>query len=168
MGRGDDAQRYLNKLLDTRRYGIHPNTMYTEAGPVIETPLSAAASIHDMLLSSWGGKIRVFPAVPDAWPDVTIHNMRTEGAFLVSAVRRGGETKFLRVESLAGEPCRLVTDMPDPKGSGVTVRRVSEGEYELTLKKGESVILTPNGAATDLVIEPVAPQADRINYWGLH
>src|SRR5205085_11745701 len=54
MGRGDDALMYLNKLLDAQRFGVHPNTMYTEAGPVIETPLSAAASIHDMLLTSWG------------------------------------------------------------------------------------------------------------------
>ena len=35
-----------------------------ESGPVIETPLSGAQCIHDMLLQSWGGKIRVFPAVP--------------------------------------------------------------------------------------------------------
>lgn len=167
MGRGDDAARYLNKLLDARRYGVHPNTMYTEAGPVVETPLSAAASIHDMLLSSWGGKIRVFPGVPDAWPDVTIHNMRTEGAFLVSAVRRGGATKFVRIESLAGEPCRLVTDMADPKDDGANIHRIAENEYELSLKKGESVVLTPNGAVAELVIEPVAPQADRINHWGL-
>lgn len=30
--------------------------MYKEAGPVIETPLSGAQCIHDMLLQSWGGK----------------------------------------------------------------------------------------------------------------
>lgn len=142
--------------------------MYTEAGPVVETPLSAAASIHDMLLSSWGGKIRVFPALPAAWPDATIHNMRTEGAFLVSAVRRGGDTKFIRIQSLAGEPCRLVTDMPNPAATDVAVRRVADGEYELDLKKGESVVLTLNGADAELTIEPVAPQPNRLNYWGLH
>jgi hypothetical protein len=168
MGRGDDALRYLNMLLDARRFGVHPNTMYTEAGPVVETPLSAAASLHDMLLSSWGGKIRVFPAVPAAWQDVTIHNMRTEGAFLVSAVRRGGETRFIRIESLAGEPFRLVTDMADPQGESATIRAVGEREYEVVLTKGDSVVLTPNGAERELVIEPVTPQQRGINHWGLH
>ena len=33
---------------------------------------------------------RLFPGVPDAWKDVTIDKLRTEGAFLVSANRRGG------------------------------------------------------------------------------
>ena len=44
--------------------------MYKESGPVIETPLSAAQSIHDMLLQSWGGKIRIFPAIPATWKDI--------------------------------------------------------------------------------------------------
>jgi|CXWL01.1.fsa_nt_gi hypothetical protein len=76
MGRGDDALKYLNMFFAHGRFGILPNTMYTESGPVIETPLSAARSVHDMLISSWGGKIRLFPALPAAWTDVSIHNMR--------------------------------------------------------------------------------------------
>ena len=67
LGKGNDALAYLNKLFG--RF-LSVNTLYRESGPVIETPLSGAQSIHDMLLQSWGGKIRVFPAVPDAWQDV--------------------------------------------------------------------------------------------------
>ncbi len=164
MGRGDDAAMYLNRLLDKR---ILPNTMYLEAGPVIETPLSAAASLHDMLLSSWGAKIRVFPAVPDAWRDIAFRDMRTEGAFLVSAARKDGKTAFIHVKSLAGEPCHLITDMPDPKGQGVEIRKAAAGEYVLSLKKGQSVLLTPGGAQADLTVAPVAAQRDRCNTYGL-
>jgi hypothetical protein len=142
--------------------------MYTEAGPVIETPLSGAKSLQDMLLTSWGSKIRVFPGVPSAWKDITFDRLRTEGAFLVSAVRKDGKVCFIRVESLAGEPCRLVTDMADPKGAGVTVKKTGEKDYELDLKKGQSVILTSGGAPTDLTIAPVTSQKDRENYYGLH
>ena len=85
LGKGDDAADYLNKLLDKR---ILPNTMYSESGPVIETPLSAAASLHDMLLSSWGDRIRVFPGVPGKWADVAFKDLRAQGAFLVTAVRK--------------------------------------------------------------------------------
>jgi hypothetical protein len=169
MGRGDEALRYLDLLLDGKqRFIIHPNTMYTEAGPVIETPLSGAKSLQDMILTSWGNKIRVFPGVPAAWKDISFDRLRTEGAFLVSAVRKDGKVCFIRIESLAGEPCRLVTDMVDPKGAGVTVKKVGEKDYEMNLKKGQSVILTSGGVATDLTIAPVAPQKDRENYYGLH
>lgn len=63
LGRGDEALDYLNGLFG--RF-LSPTTMYRESGPVIETPLSGAQSMHDMLLQSWGGKVRVFPAVPRA------------------------------------------------------------------------------------------------------
>ena len=36
-----------------------------------------------MLIQSWGGKIRIFPAVPDAWKDVAYSGLRTEGAFIL-------------------------------------------------------------------------------------
>jgi hypothetical protein len=108
MGRGDTALSYLSKFFDqSTAYPCRPNTMYTEAGPVVETPLSASQSIHDLLCQSWGGVIRVFPAVPSSWADVTLHDFRTQGAFLVSAARTGGATRFVRLRSLAGEPCRL-------------------------------------------------------------
>lgn len=34
--------------------------------------------------------IRVFPALPAAWPDLVVHDFRTQGAFLLSAVRERG------------------------------------------------------------------------------
>ena len=110
LGKGEDAARYLDELLP--RF-VKPNTMYLEAGPVIETPLAAAQAVHEMLLQSWGGVLRVFPAVPAGWKDAAFHDLRAEGAFLVSAVRRGGRTALVRVHSLAGEPARLRVDMPD-------------------------------------------------------
>ncbi|KAF9124995.1 hypothetical protein BGX30_000656 [Mortierella sp. GBA39] len=55
MGLGDEALAYLRSLMHL----IKPNTMYKEAGPVIETPLAGAEAIHDMLLQSWGNIIRV-------------------------------------------------------------------------------------------------------------
>ena len=103
----DEALDYLNGL----RKFFQANTLYKERGPVIETPLSAAQCIHDMLIQSWGDTIRVFPAVPDAWSDVAFHNLRTEGAFLVSAKRSAGQTQFVRIKSLAGQPCRIVHGM---------------------------------------------------------
>jgi len=165
MGKGDDAGMYLNRLLDKV---IHPNTMYTEAGPVIETPLSGAASVHDMLLTSWGDKIRVFPGVPKSWAEVSFVNLRTQGAFLVTAVRKNGRTSFVKIESLAGEPCRVWSDMSDPVADGgVGIKSVGEGVVQLDLKKGEMALLYPGDDKPDLSVAPVEANGPT-NFYGVH
>ncbi|MFI7698561.1 glycosyl hydrolase family 95 catalytic domain-containing protein [Nonomuraea sp. NPDC049480] len=161
MGKGDTALSYLERFFDpASRYPCRANTHYAEAGPVIETPLSAAQSIHDLLCQSWGGIVRVFPAVPAAWQDVTLHDFRTEGAFLVSAVRQGGRTGFIRVRSLAGEPLRIKHGLDGPLtavlGSGrpARVKDLGGGIVEITLARGQEVLLY-TGRRPDPVIAPV-------------
>ncbi|GHH43161.1 hypothetical protein FHS35_000490 [Streptomyces umbrinus] len=173
MGRGDTALSYLKKFFDTTtRYPCRANTHYTEAGPVIETPLSASQSLHDMLCQSWDGVVRVFPAVPDSWADVTLHDFRTQGAFLVSAVRSGGVTSFVRVRSLAGEPLRLrhgltggrVTAVLDD-GTRARTHTADDGTLAVELPKGREVLLYA-GERPDLVIAPVSP-SEPGEPWGL-
>ena len=124
-----------------------------------------------MLIQSWGDKIRVFPAVPSTWREASVHNLRTEGAFLVSAVRKNSRTQFVRVTSLAGEPCRLQSDLPDPvhalgKREGM-VRRLSPALLELNLFKGESVTVYSGDSVPDLAISPLSTQAGPANAYGL-
>ena len=155
LGKGNDGLAYLNKLFG--RF-LSVNTLYRESGPVIETPLSGAQSIHDMLLQSWGGKIRVFPAVPDAWQDVAFDGLRTEGAFKVSANRKAGKTEFIQVKSLAGEPCILVTDIARPFFKGkrnLEVKQLGEHTYQVDLQKGEEMLVYPEGTSPDLIIRPI-------------
>ncbi|MFF2848515.1 glycoside hydrolase family 95-like protein [Streptomyces sp. NPDC058001] len=168
MGKGEDALNYLNTLLDKF---VQPNTMYRESGPVLETPLSGAQVMHDMLVQSWGDTVRVFPAVPGAWQDAQIHNLRTQGAFMVSARRNGGRTEYVRVRSLAGEPLKLAHSLEGP----VTVRRVQvapgggsptdrpltwrdlgDGVIGIDIEKGEDVIVLAAGKASNQDVKPVS------------
>jgi alpha-L-fucosidase 2 len=165
LGEGDEAFRYLHMLLDFRK--ITPNTMYLEAGPCIETPLAAAASLHDMLLSSWGDRIRVFPGVPNAWKDVVIHNLRTEGAFLVSAVRKEGKTQWVRIKSLAGEPCRIRPDLDGEVKATTPLKAMGDGTYELTLAKGGEAILYTGDTMPTCEVAPVAADPAKCNRYGL-
>jgi len=168
LGKGDDARTYLREFV--ARFA-QPNTHYYEAGPVIETPLSGAQSIHDMLCQSWGGVLRIFPAVPSTWRDVTLHDFRTQGAFLVSAVRKAGVTSFVRVRSLAGAPCRVRTGI----AGRLTVRALSgpaprwheaDGVVEIALGRGHEVVIHAAGASPRLVIAPV-PISEPAPPWGL-
>ena len=141
--------------------------MYKEAGPVIETPLSGAQCIHDMLIQSWGGKIRIFPAVPDAWKDVAYSGLRTEGAFKVSASRKQGKTEFIHIKSLAGAPCVVMTDISDPVFTGkrdFSIKSSDNGTYQIDLKKGEEIIIYPKGASPDFSISPISHMSQ--NYFG--
>ncbi|MGW0708397.1 glycosyl hydrolase family 95 catalytic domain-containing protein [Streptomyces sp. NPDC002643] len=169
LGKGEDALRYLGELMT--RF-IKPNTMYQESGPVIETPLSAAQSLHDMICQSWGGTIRVFPALPAAWSDLTVHDFRTQGAFLLSACRRDGTTRWLRLKSEAGAPCVVRHDIPGPvevrDAAGRSLRHSDLGDdtIRVPLRKGDSALITPKGTHPDLTIAPVPPN-ENAPRWGL-
>ena len=82
--------------------------MYREGFPVIETPLAFDRTIQEMLMTSYGNTIRIFPGIPSVWKNVAFADMRSEGAFLVTASRENGITRFVKIKSLAGEPCRVV------------------------------------------------------------
>src|SRR5213595_816919 len=161
LGHGDVALTRLNQYLDAPRY-MEPNTFYAEAGPVIETPLSAAASIQELFLQDWGGALRVFPAVPSAWADAAFDRLRADGAFLVSGVRRDGRTAWVRIESIAGEPCRLI--VPDWEtavvrahtGPAPRVTRDSAGALVIGLRRGAAVVLAPDATSSLPDVRPVA------------
>jgi hypothetical protein len=177
LGMGDEANALLQQLL-TGNIGISallPNTFYVESGgknPVIETPLSGASAIMDLLLQSWGGKIRVFPAVPNTWQDAHFCHLRAQGGFLVSAQRKAGKTLWVHVKSLAGEPCRL--KVADWKGAlsatgsrRMTPKLMGNGEYELDLEAGEQFILKPQGDQTIPVIQPIPHDVKSRNLYGV-
>ncbi len=143
LGDGDQALANLRAHHNNKRF-VMPNTQYIEGSPVIECSLVAATALQTMLLQSWGDTIRIFPATPGAWQNAVFHDLRAEGAFLVSAARRNGRTRWIRIKSLAGEPCRLRPGFEGAFSSSspaVTPREIGPGLFELGLGQGQEVIL---------------------------
>ncbi|MFC0544144.1 glycosyl hydrolase family 95 catalytic domain-containing protein [Kutzneria chonburiensis] len=169
MLRGNDSAQYLSDLL---RLYVQPNTLYKESGPVIETPLSAAQSMHDMICQSWHGVIRVFPAIPDAWADVTIDNFRTEGAFLISASRQHNVTRWVRVRSEAGAPCVVRHGIPgqikvlDGHGRPLRTKELDATTIQIDLPRGGEAVLYRSGDRPDFTVAPVTPNGPSAP-WGL-
>ena len=150
LGLGNEAHDCLEHL----QGDLYPNGLWYDP-PCIETSFAAANIIQEMLLQSWSdpthggpGLIRIFPALPDAWKDVEFHDLRAEGAFLVSARRSAGQTKWIRIKSLAGEPCQVRTDMNAViqirDGRQSRMEPVSPGMYQIQLKRNEEVLLCPD------------------------
>lgn len=177
LGRGNDVESILHHFLNGN-IGISQllsNTFYVESGgknPVIETPLSAANAISEMLLQSWGGKIRIFPAMPDKWKEASFDQLRTQGAFLVSAVRKNGETQWVKIKSLAGEPCVLkipgwTKAIQADKGRQLTISAMPDNEFAVDLKINEEVLLVPENQTKITLVEPVVHSAETQNLYGL-
>jgi hypothetical protein len=101
-------------------YGYRPFTL--------EGNFAFASGIHEMLIQSHTGVVRLFPAIPASWKDVSFDSMRTAGAFLVSARMEKGEITHVSLMSEKGRPCKL----KNPWGN-VAVRLVRNGKPSETL-----------------------------------
>jgi alpha-L-fucosidase 2 len=135
LGNGEKAISTLD-LMKTRNL-IQLNTMYYESGgAVIETPLAAVESIDYMLLQSWNGVIRLFPAVPARWKDISFKDFRTEGAFLVSANYSNGIISDVTLFSEKGKACTMLSPW---KGKFLIVKNET-GKMISVKQEGEKFI----------------------------
>ncbi|WP_158972769.1 hypothetical protein [Paraglaciecola sp. L3A3] len=174
LGDAEKAYHYLNFFIQHKN--VSPTTMYAEGNPVIESPLSYATSVHDMLLQSWGGKVRIFPASPKQWPDVAFHQFRTQGAFLVTAKKAKGITQFVELESLVGTPLVISPNISNPiiyidgkLADKALVKQDESGFYAIDVAKGQRVLfMSPEITAADLVIKPQNIKKSQQNLFGLN
>lgn len=148
--------------------------MHTEAGnPCSETHGGLGQMLHDMLLQSWGDKLCVFPAVPAAWPDVTFHNLHAEGAFLVSDARQGGRThQWVRIQSLAGEPCRIRPSLAGQvkvhcPGKTIPIQKLADDVYELSLARGDEVLIYDATQPPEPVVRSIPTDSAAHNPYGV-
>jgi alpha-L-fucosidase 2 len=102
----------------------------------LEGNFAAAAGLQEMLLQSYSGTIRLFPAVPADWKDISFKTLRAEGAFLVSAELKDGQTQTVTIISEKGGACRL--ENPFGKNNyelkGVTENDVGKDGNDLIIK----------------------------------
>jgi len=112
------------------------------AGPVVEN-FAYTAVINEMLLQSYNGKIRVFPALPDNL-SAQIANLRAVGAFLVSSEVEKSKVKYISLKSLKGSNCIIVNPW---KEKNIRIRDMTKGKKEIkyTFKENEIAFKTKEG-----------------------
>lgn len=134
---------------------FHANGDQTKSGKskftyrpfTLEGNFAFAAGIQEMLLQSHTGIIRVFPAIPASWQDVSFDGLRAMGAFLVSAEMKKGRIRQIRIVPEQGGTLRLAT----PDGCKIVSVSGNQGEQQekegvlsLETLKGETVIIRYN------------------------
>ena len=112
---------------------FHANGDQTKSGKsdftyrpfTLEGNFAFASGVQEMLIQSHTGIIRIFPAIPASWKDVSFTNLRTMGAFLVSASMKDGKMVQLTIHS--------------EKGGDAKIMNPVTGEVETyTMKAGET------------------------------
>lgn len=157
LGDGDRALDFLNGL----KSFLQANTFYYEIDhlPVMETPLHGATAMQEMLLQSWKGRLRIFPAVPKEWPDIQFHQLRGEGGFLVSARRKQGKTKWVFIKSEAGGTVQVQALPKNAKFKSSEGVKVTNNKDIFTIKTapGDWVLFWPSDQPEpEINVTPVA------------
>lgn len=94
----------------------------------LEGNFAFAAGVQEMLIQSHSGVVRLFPAIPADWDNVSFSQLRTEGGFLISSQMINGEPEYIDVEATTDGEIKLAWGS---KGQPIT----------RTLKKGEIIRL---------------------------
>lgn len=148
IGDGNNANRSLNGYFgDSRKHywdipGIGDNTLYREVGMCSESPFSFNKSLYDMLIQSHNNVIPIFPAVLKVWKEVSFPESSDRRGFFGHCRQRRRPDKILSVESPAGEPCAIQSNIKVDSMSTspqVKIDKRSEYVFSVRIDKGQKI-----------------------------
>ncbi len=152
---GEKAERALQIFSEAfcLRNGFHCNGDQSGQGYsnfryrpfTLEGNFAAAAGLQEMLLQSYSGTIRVFPAIPARWKDVSFKTLRAEGAFLVSAERQDGTTQRVEIVAEKGGLLRIENPFPGTPDAVIGVdagnAKVDGNDLIIRTAPGQKIVL---------------------------
>jgi len=122
MDRGEDAAKELRIFASCfcSPNSFHLNgdqckagySSYTYDPFTLEGNFAFASAIQEMLIQSHNGIIRIFPAIPSDWKNISFKNLRTEGAFLVSAKKENGIIDAFTISATESGIARIQLPFP--------------------------------------------------------
>jgi alpha-L-fucosidase 2 len=122
------------------------HSRYTYRPFTLEGNFAFASGIQDMLIQSHTGVVRIFPAVPAGWENISFHKLRAAGAFLLSAQKKNGQVTRVEILAEKGGVIRIADPFPGKafkmlkKNAGVSV---NGGILEIDTNPGDIIILEP-------------------------
>jgi alpha-L-fucosidase 2 len=149
--RGDDAVKALRTFAECfcLPNSLHVNgdqsgtgkSKFTYRPFTLEGNFAFAAGIQEILLQSHTGIIRVFPAIPANWKDVSFKTLRAMGAVLVSAEMKDGVVNRIVLTSEKGGTVRLANPFGQKVPYSDKAFRMDNDIIILKTKPGETIVL---------------------------
>ncbi|OME79461.1 hypothetical protein BK120_20930 [Paenibacillus sp. FSL A5-0031] len=125
-------------------------------GGGIENFNTVPATISEMFLQSFQGKIRIFPNWPEN-TDAKYGDLRADGAFLVSSEKRNNQVQYVRLISEKGKSAAIVNPWPNQTvrvyRNGVDAGTVTGAEFTITTSVNETVHLALSGTAYSTIVQ---------------
>lgn len=161
VGNADEAVRNLDIFVKAfvLRNGFHANGDQTKSGYsgfqyrpfTLEGNFLASQAVQEMLLQSWSASpgqpntsvIRLFPATPAKWADASFTDLRAEGGYKVSAMRKNGRTTWFSIVASKNGIVRIKDNFGtnNAKWSMKNVMKVGSN-FEVKLEKGKRLEAT--------------------------
>ncbi|MCL5099437.1 MAG: glycoside hydrolase N-terminal domain-containing protein [Candidatus Omnitrophica bacterium] len=124
-----------------------PTQPFVQCG--LEPSAILAEAVNEMLMQSYDGTIRVFPAAPSEWPSA--FTLRAVGGFLVSSEKAAGEAPtYVYIRSLLGNRCSVVP----PWTGAIKVERVDGAATPVDFSREKDAITFPTTTNTDYLVQP--------------
>jgi alpha-L-fucosidase 2 len=108
----------------------------------LEGNFAFAAGIQEMLLQSHSGIVRIFPAIPAEWKQVSFNKLRTEGAFLISSAIDKGEIVNIDIRSEKGGKLRMFNPFNDKPFNCSVPYKLTDNIIVIDTKAGDEIIFT--------------------------
>ena len=127
-----------------------PNFTYSDQALLTEHQV--IDGIGAMFLQSIDGRLILFPN----WTmqtDAAFHQLREDGAFLVSSAVKGGVIGSVTIKSEKGIPCRVQNPWPgrgvkmEADGAALAATRNADDSYSFATAAGKTYRLEPHGEA---------------------
>ncbi len=105
MGDAERAHSILIGLLGPER--TYPNMFDSHPPFQIDGNFGGAAAILEMLVQSWGGEVRLLPALPKAWPSGMIRGALLRGGMNIDMAWENGTVRSCLIRGEAGSLVNL-------------------------------------------------------------
>lgn len=156
IGNAEEAVRNLDIFVKAfiLRNGFHANGDQTKSGYsnfqyrpfTLEGNFLASQAVQEMLMQSWSaspgqpntGVIRLFPATPAKWADASFTDLRAEGGYKVSAIRKNGRTTWFSIMASKNGVVRIKDNFGTNTANWSMKNVIKVGSnFEVKLKKGQ-------------------------------
>ncbi len=107
----------------------------------LEGNFAFTSAIQEMLIQSHTGVVRIFPAIPADWKDVSFSQLRTVGAFLISAETKDGMVEKVEIFAEKGGVIKLANPFGDRQIKGLNNLKQENSILEISMNPGEKIVL---------------------------